>query len=157
MPRESIFSILRVVKLSALSFIDATWDNGAAVIWSDVEADVGVLCACIPVLGSLLPQHWLGTMNGSSKIYASGTSLPRSRASYANMGSGNHGAGWSKSKPTPGSESPRTDDDDHELGYYTGPEIKRTTEVTIENEARLKTPTKNRDEARWSSTYGIAR
>ncbi|KAF2202555.1 hypothetical protein GQ43DRAFT_340432, partial [Delitschia confertaspora ATCC 74209] len=52
----TIFSASRLGVLSQLNFIDVTWDHADALIWSTVETSVGVFCACIPVMGPLLPH-----------------------------------------------------------------------------------------------------
>ena len=59
MYRESAFSIVRVVELTSLGVTDATWDYVTPIIWSTVEPSIGLLCACVPVMGALLPKSWM--------------------------------------------------------------------------------------------------
>jgi hypothetical protein len=39
--------------------IDVTWDYTTPVIWSIVEPALGLLCACVPVTGTLVPKAWM--------------------------------------------------------------------------------------------------
>ena len=38
---------------------DVTWDYTTPIIWSIVEPAIGLLCACVPVMGTLLPKAWM--------------------------------------------------------------------------------------------------
>ena len=121
---ESIFSLIRVVKLSALTFSDPTWDDATALVWSTVEADVGVLCACIPIMAPLLPQRWLGR-NGQSKLHD---------ADYADSGAyGNKGSTAMALSHIRRKESSRFtwQDDEHKLVEQDPMTIRRTTESTV--------------------------
>ncbi|CAE6996148.1 hypothetical protein P3342_000308 [Pyrenophora teres f. teres] len=52
-----IVSILRLHSLVAISNSpDPTYDNPAAATWSSVEANVGIICACLPILRPLVTQ-----------------------------------------------------------------------------------------------------
>ena len=87
MTSESIFSATRLGVLSQLNFIDVTWDHADALIWSTLETAVGVICACIPVLGPLLPRSRQNGTNTSEKNYASyGTASNVPRNDYVTQG-----------------------------------------------------------------------
>ncbi|KAL8677059.1 MAG: hypothetical protein Q9186_006488 [Xanthomendoza sp. 1 TL-2023] len=50
----SIISIVRVHTNSSLEIEDPTWNYVFVMIWSTVEGNVGVVCACCPVLAPLV-------------------------------------------------------------------------------------------------------
>ncbi|KAL8700338.1 MAG: hypothetical protein Q9201_005508 [Fulgogasparrea decipioides] len=50
----SIVSIVRVTANSSFQNVDPTYNYVSVMIWSTVEADVGVICACLPVLAPLV-------------------------------------------------------------------------------------------------------
>ncbi|MCJ1405376.1 hypothetical protein MMC11_008603 [Xylographa trunciseda] len=134
---ESIFSLIRVVKLSALTFSDPTWDDETALVWSTVEADVGILCACIPIMAPLLPQRWLGR-NGQSKLRD---------AEYANSGAyGKKGSTGMALSHIRRKDSNRFEwqDDEHKLVEQDPMTIRRTTEFTVhESSNKSLTPMEN--------------
>ncbi|KAH6633404.1 hypothetical protein C7974DRAFT_392717 [Boeremia exigua] len=54
-----IVSILRLQSLVAISnSTDQSYDNPAAATWSSVEANVGIICSCLPLLRPLMTK-WL--------------------------------------------------------------------------------------------------
>lgn len=50
----SIISILRVRANAKIDFSDPTWNSVPIIIWSTVEEDVAVLCACLPSMWPLI-------------------------------------------------------------------------------------------------------
>ncbi|KAL8810902.1 MAG: hypothetical protein Q9223_007652, partial [Gallowayella weberi] len=50
----SIISIVRVHTNASLEIEDPTWNYVFVMIWSTVEGNVGVVCACCPVLAPLV-------------------------------------------------------------------------------------------------------
>jgi len=57
---EVAFSVVRLIMLTSLATTDITWDYVPAIIWSFTEMTIGVVCACLPTLGPLLPKQALG-------------------------------------------------------------------------------------------------
>ncbi|USP81674.1 hypothetical protein yc1106_08948 [Curvularia clavata] len=54
-----IVSILRLQSLVAISnSSDQTYDNPPAATWSSVETNVGIICACLPLLRPLLTKYF---------------------------------------------------------------------------------------------------
>jgi len=49
-----VCSIIRVKVNSDLDLKDPTWGYTGSMIWSTIEGNVGVICACLPVLAPLL-------------------------------------------------------------------------------------------------------
>ena len=50
----SAVSIIRVTANSTIANDDPTWDYVAVMIWSTIEGNIGVICACLPTLGVLI-------------------------------------------------------------------------------------------------------
>ena len=108
--------------------MDPTWDNATALIWSTVETDVGVFCACITVMAPLLPPSCLGR---------AGTSKLRDTASYGSSSYGRKSSNKDGSLALsymPRKKDISTDwqDDEHRLvgpNDYTA--IKCTTEFVV--------------------------
>jgi len=46
---------------------DVTWDYTTPVIWSIVEPAIGLLCACVPVMGTLLPKAWMQSIRAENE------------------------------------------------------------------------------------------
>jgi hypothetical protein len=74
-----MFSTTRLVKTSGLLFKDVTWDHATMSLWCSTESDLGILSACIPTFGTLLPGKWNDAPTGSSVSY---TANRTSRWSY---------------------------------------------------------------------------
>lgn len=130
---ECIFSTIRLAKLSRLSFLDPTWDHAAALVWSTVESDVGALCACIPVMGPLLPKSWMGR-SGSSKL-PDGSGDSRTP--------GNKPLDYTRSNRT--NESAAWHDDEHELVGAGDPmAIKQTTEFSVHEDSNPSATSNNK-------------
>lgn len=64
---ETAFSVVRLVKLTSLGVTDLTWDYVSPIIWSTVEPSIGLLCACVPVMGALLPKSFMERIGSSSR------------------------------------------------------------------------------------------
>ncbi|CAF9935891.1 hypothetical protein IMSHALPRED_010381 [Imshaugia aleurites] len=71
----SAASIIRVNANASIANNDPTWDYVAVMIWSTVEGNIGVVCACLPTLGVLLHYLLHGNFRSSSSVYA----LPHER------------------------------------------------------------------------------
>lgn len=67
-------SIIRVNANASIAIDDPTWDYVAVMIWSTIEGNVGVVCACLPTLGALvihpLRRGHFGASPSSSPAYA---------------------------------------------------------------------------------------
>lgn len=69
-----IVTIVSVLRLNALiplrDSVNPTWDYWGSAVWSVVEQEVGIICACLPaakiVLARFLPS-WLGLMTDASR------------------------------------------------------------------------------------------
>ncbi|CEL11520.1 hypothetical protein ASPCAL14622 [Aspergillus calidoustus] len=48
-----VFGVLRAIAMSSLSMVDASWAAVGASIWSFTEISVGIVAACLPLLGPL--------------------------------------------------------------------------------------------------------
>ncbi|KAL2855668.1 hypothetical protein BJX68DRAFT_264022 [Aspergillus pseudodeflectus] len=48
-----VFGVLRAIAMSNLSMVDASWAAVGASIWSFTEISVGIVAACLPLLGPL--------------------------------------------------------------------------------------------------------
>ncbi|CAD6594087.1 MAG: hypothetical protein ASARMPRED_008516, partial [Alectoria sarmentosa] len=70
----SAVSIIRVNANASIAIDDPTWDYVAVMIWSTIEGNVGVVCACLPTLGALvnhpLPRGPSSSSSSSSPAYA---------------------------------------------------------------------------------------
>ncbi|KAI9045241.1 uncharacterized protein KD926_009655 [Aspergillus affinis] len=49
-----VFGIIRAVAMTELSLFDPTWTAVGAAMWSFVEISVGIVAACLPMLGPLV-------------------------------------------------------------------------------------------------------
>lgn len=77
---ETAFSIVRLIKLVTLGTTDLTWDYVTPIIWSTVEPSIGLLCACVPVMGVLLPKSWMNNMSTRPSGYSSSSKKTNSFA-----------------------------------------------------------------------------
>ncbi|KAL8721783.1 MAG: hypothetical protein Q9181_007634 [Wetmoreana brouardii] len=73
----SIVSIVRVTANASFQNVDPTYNYVAVMIWSTVEANVGVICACLPILAPLV-RLCFGRHDRSQDRSARG-SLPSAR------------------------------------------------------------------------------
>ena len=46
-------SIIRIFAVTSTSLDDPSWSNVYGTVWSVVEIDIGIVCACLPMLGPL--------------------------------------------------------------------------------------------------------
>jgi hypothetical protein len=46
---------------------DVPWDYTTPVIWQIVEPAIGLLCACVPVMGTLVPKAWMQSIISGKK------------------------------------------------------------------------------------------
>ncbi|KAL8660248.1 MAG: hypothetical protein Q9202_006740 [Teloschistes flavicans] len=100
-----VTSIVRLYYLEAVDSghgVDPTWENVNAAIWSCVEPCIGIVCACLPVMGPLLRTHIVSLatsafrsrskrskQSGSSGYTGEGSS--RSRKGFGSLGEGKVG------------------------------------------------------------------
>ncbi|KAK2865109.1 hypothetical protein FQN49_003901 [Arthroderma sp. PD_2] len=84
-----ITSIIRATTIAASSSsTDATWSPIPATIWSVVECNTGIICACTPMirqpLSALFPRVFVSLARGSSNapMQKSRANTPRSRLSF---------------------------------------------------------------------------
>ncbi|KAI1208480.1 uncharacterized protein F4807DRAFT_153070 [Annulohypoxylon truncatum] len=121
---EVVFSTVRLIKLSLLSYEDLSWDMAQALIWSNVENNGGIICACIPTLAPLLPRYW-GERSQSSSRYGS-------KSKY----SGNQS--WPEHDEVELRDTGSVETDERELVGGTEDRIRRTTEITVQTESNLR-------------------
>jgi hypothetical protein len=114
-----IVTIVCILRLNALvplrNSTNPTWDYWGSVIWSVIEQEVGIICACLPaakvVLARLLPS-WLGLTTDQSRGQTPGPygstnskrfSKPAERGSVTVQG-GEHGFTELSDIQTPGEQ-----------------------------------------------------
>ncbi|KAL8749864.1 MAG: hypothetical protein Q9184_006635 [Pyrenodesmia sp. 2 TL-2023] len=66
-----VASVVRFVHLESVSRSDPTWSNVDSINWTAVEASVGIICACLPIMAPFL----------RTKLVAIATSVFRSKKS----------------------------------------------------------------------------
>ncbi|KAL9600847.1 MAG: hypothetical protein Q9219_002889 [cf. Caloplaca sp. 3 TL-2023] len=84
----SIISIVRVHTNTTIKNTDPTWDWVMVMIWSTVEGNVGVICACAPVLAPLVRRcvgRSAATTPRSSKDPPSAKDLWRARPTHRDL------------------------------------------------------------------------
>ncbi|KAI4234674.1 MAG: hypothetical protein L6R40_006680 [Gallowayella cf. fulva] len=83
----SVISIVRVHTNASLEVEDPTWNYVFVMIWSTVEGNVGVICACCPVLAPLVRRCFgrsARTTPRASKEHSSSAAFWRPRPSARN-------------------------------------------------------------------------
>lgn len=79
-------SILRLQSLVAISnSVDASYDNPPAATWSSVESNVGIICACLPLLRPLITK-WLPRAFPSRHRSVYSHSRPNNARNYGSRG-----------------------------------------------------------------------
>ncbi|PVH95726.1 hypothetical protein DM02DRAFT_470699, partial [Periconia macrospinosa] len=53
---EISVSIIRLNELWTSKNSDITWDYALHILWTTTETSIGLLCACCPVIGTLIPE-----------------------------------------------------------------------------------------------------
>jgi hypothetical protein len=82
-----LVSILRLQSLVAISNSpDPSYDNPPAATWSSVETNVGIICACLPLLRPLI-THWLPRAFPSRHRSVYSHSRPQAVRTYGSKGS----------------------------------------------------------------------
>ncbi|KAL1999071.1 hypothetical protein VTN02DRAFT_5106 [Thermoascus thermophilus] len=80
-------TIVSIVRLSSLvefaNTQNVTWDYVPVGYWSTVECDVGVICACLPSIRSLLVQLFPRVFSGSTNQGTTGVKASLSRSTPA--------------------------------------------------------------------------
>ena len=121
--------------LTSLNTTDITWDYYTPTLWSVTEMGVGVLCACLPVFGVLLPKRLIGSLSRKNKTEQSlykGNNyvLSSTRRKFDQLDdevAGLTSEGQSRSMP-----------------------ISKTTEVTLTSQPRSETRSEAGEESQWS-------
>ncbi|KAL8894385.1 MAG: hypothetical protein Q9207_008509, partial [Kuettlingeria erythrocarpa] len=72
----SIISIVRVHANTSLKTTDPTWEYVPVMIWSTVEGNVGVVCACCPVLAPLVRRCFGRSASTTPRSSKNPPSLP---------------------------------------------------------------------------------
>jgi hypothetical protein len=81
-----LVSILRLQSLVAISnSVDASYDNPPAATWSSVESNVGIICACLPLLRPLITK-WLPRAFPSRHRSVYSHSRPNNARNYGSRG-----------------------------------------------------------------------
>ncbi|KAL8725597.1 MAG: hypothetical protein Q9166_007262 [cf. Caloplaca sp. 2 TL-2023] len=121
-----ITSIIRFYYLEALGHgSDPSWDNVNAAIWSTVEPCIGIVCACLPIMGPLLRTH----------IVSFSTSAFRSRSKKSRQASSGYTGDSSRSRKGFGSLGGKVGSkggQDEEMGIP----LKDKTEVGVKEISR---------------------
>lgn len=138
-----VTSILRITTLDiATSAKDTTWNSIASSMWTVIESNLGIICACLPALRKPL-SIFFPVLFGRFKTTAYGPEGKKSRKTNGIYdGSAGNSRAWSKGAPlgSHGGESTMLDDmresqeriidiKDEEIG------IKKTTEVIVQVES----------------------
>ncbi|KAI4260462.1 MAG: hypothetical protein L6R42_004053 [Xanthoria sp. 1 TBL-2021] len=93
-----IASIMRFYYLESVGKgADPTWDNVDVTIWSTVEPCIGVVCACLPIMGPFLRTHILSFSTSVLRSRQSGSahtgkSGSRDRKSFGRIGAEGKGS-----------------------------------------------------------------
>ncbi|KAH8689164.1 putative plasma membrane protein Pth11-like protein [Talaromyces proteolyticus] len=87
-----ITSILRLSSLNiATSHHDITWNSISSSIWTIIESNLGIICACLPalqpIISGIFPCIRMATYNRSYRSYNYGTNRYNSRQGYNLHGS----------------------------------------------------------------------
>ncbi|KAF2258011.1 hypothetical protein CC78DRAFT_572798 [Lojkania enalia] len=83
-----IVSILRLQSLVAISNSnDQTYDNPPAATWSSVEANIGIICSCLPCLRPLITRFLPGVFSSRNK-YNSASGQPYGRSTFGRPSNG---------------------------------------------------------------------
>ena len=81
--RDFALSILRLVKVGPLVFIDTTWDSSTVLIYSVIQGCILIVVACLPIMAPLIlwPVRWLARNSNSSKAGFLAASIARTQES----------------------------------------------------------------------------
>ena len=76
-----VCSIIRVKVNSDINLTDTTWSYVDSMIWSTIEPDVGVICACLPVLAPVIRSFtgWFNVTSSHEAHYKRAYSRSRPR------------------------------------------------------------------------------
>lgn len=97
----TVCSIVRLVYLIQWhATTNPTWTYSPIALWSLVECDVGIVCACMPALAGPIKRFWIATVGQPlSKFYASRAKTPTSGSTLDHSRKGSQG--WRTiSRPT---------------------------------------------------------
>ncbi|KAI9926674.1 hypothetical protein ASPWEDRAFT_722856 [Aspergillus wentii DTO 134E9] len=142
-----ITSILRITTLNiATTHLDTTWNSIGSSMWTVIESNLGIICACLPALrrplGLLFPRLF-GKIHRSS--YAAQKSEPRSRETVSKRRESKMVGGWNvleefslsdtvyhadSERPEDGEEVKIVDLSDEGRGA-----IRKTTQVVVQFDA----------------------
>ena len=107
-----ITSILRLHALYASSVSrDITWDSATALIWSTVEVNVAIVCACLPTLKPIISLVFPRLLNGSRPLSARLSFISAHRASNQQRMSYRPGVKFPPESSSTSSTSPRVPED----------------------------------------------
>ncbi|MCJ1246920.1 hypothetical protein MMC30_004131 [Trapelia coarctata] len=103
-------SIIRLPLLTKVNFIDATWTIVDPAIWLLVECNIGIVCACLPIMRPLLqsfaPCVGIRTHGSRNLQTISPFSSRWTRQSKYNRSGSHSGSGTGSSKGLKGSSDP---------------------------------------------------
>ncbi|CAD6582286.1 MAG: hypothetical protein ASARMPRED_000919 [Alectoria sarmentosa] len=95
-------SIIRAYTVATVSFTDRTYAYASTLIWSAVEVNVGITCACLPVLQPVVQKLFgkaLGTDRRSKYANDTGRPLRRGAKSITLDSAGGGGGGGAAGGP----------------------------------------------------------
>ena len=74
--REFSVTVISILRLRSLvnfaASANPTWDQADVILWSNIEINIGIICACLPALRVILVRMFpkiLGSTNGTSQPY----------------------------------------------------------------------------------------
>ncbi|RMZ66941.1 cfem domain-containing [Pyrenophora seminiperda CCB06] len=121
----TVISILRLQSLvNFAASSNPTWDQSAVIKWSNIEVNVGIICACLPALRVILVRMFpkmMGTTKATDKAYyAYGSQSRGLKKGESALGSASVPGTAISTDPnsityTKTFEVRRTDSDEHEL------------------------------------------
>lgn len=127
-------SILRLQSLVAISnSTDQTFDNPPAATWSSVETNVGIICACLPLLRPLLAKYLPRAFTSRHRSQYSRHNYP---ATYGSKGGSKGGSKALRTKESYALNVTKRSNDSHEDGR----DIQVVTDIHIKVEGSQSEP-----------------
>jgi hypothetical protein len=97
----SVVRLVYIIHWSATT--NPTWTYSPIALWSLVECDIGIVCACMPALAGPIKRFWIATVGKPlSNLYNSHVKTQTNSSKYEHSTSGNHG--W-RNISRPGADS----------------------------------------------------
>ncbi|KAI9830325.1 MAG: hypothetical protein M1838_005815, partial [Thelocarpon superellum] len=124
-----IASIIRLPNMQLLFTNDPLWTGYAPTIWSEVEVNLGIVCACLPTLRPVASKLGrLPVLNHVFSVTRVDTGSNRLRPSYGVTSNASHKRSWLGSKSIPLASS--NHDNPHENAKSPFERVDSTTSMT---------------------------